>query len=45
MPLNHDAGESIDGLGVGAVVELKKWSDTAFFDLACDRGQSKAKGA
>ena len=36
MPLDHANGEYIDGLGVGKIVNPDKWSDTAFFDLACD---------
>lgn len=34
MPLNHDLGEPIDGLGPFRVVSNAKWRETAMFDQA-----------
>lgn len=47
MPLDHVHGESIGTLGVGHVVPINKWDDTAFFEMACSAAARafKAKGA
>lgn len=34
MPLNHETGEHIEGLGIGSVVPLSKWADTNLFEAA-----------
>jgi hypothetical protein len=39
MPLDHVNGEHIGKLGVGKVAPLFKWSDTPFFEIACEHAE------